>query len=116
MGRCMNHATRFLVLCALAACGDDNKNTLFSSDIDRDREADKLSDNEKQMFCDTLDTHVSVTVGLGEITRIACAPIALLTSTSRQACEDLLDSCEQDAPKVSLARQERRNECYDSLA
>lgn len=118
MGRCMNYSARLSVLgaLALACCGDDSSNSVFTSDINRDRGADTLDDKEKETFCRTLDAHVSVTVGLDEVARIACAPIALLTSTSRDACEELLDSCARDAPKVSLARQQREEECFDSLS
>lgn len=117
MGRRMNNLARLSLLIALAACGDDSSSSVFSSGIDdRDQEADKLDDDDKRQFCRTLDTHVSVTVGLEEVARIACAPIALLTSTSRDACEELLDSCARDAAKVMLQRQQREEECFDSLA
>jgi hypothetical protein len=113
----MNHAARFLVLISLGACGDDGANSVFSSGIDdRDKPAATLDDKEKEQFCSTVETHVSVTVGLEEVMRIACAPIALLTSTSREACEELLDSCAKDAPKIMLERQQREQECFDSLA
>lgn len=116
MGRCMKNAVRLSALLALAACGSDSSNSVFSSDLPQDRSVDTLDDQDKRQFCRTLDAHVSVTVGLDEVARIACLPVALFTSTSRQACEELLDSCARDAPKVTLARQQRENECYDSLA
>jgi hypothetical protein len=113
----MKHAASLSILIALAlGCGDDGSGSVYSSGIDKTREADELDDKEKEQFCKTIETHVSVTVGLDEVARIACAPIALLTSTSRDACEELLDECARDAPKVSLARAEREQECFDSLS
>ncbi|HEX5656394.1 MAG TPA: hypothetical protein VFX59_04330 [Polyangiales bacterium] len=115
----MNHAARFLFLTALAlgGCGDDNSRSLFSSEVgDRDTPVEDLGDDDKRQFCAKVDSYTNVSVGLDEVARIACAPIALLTSTSRAACEELLDSCARDALKVSLARQQRREECYGSLA
>jgi hypothetical protein len=113
----MNHAARFFLLIALGSCGDDGSNSIFSSGIeDRDKTADTLGDDEKETFCSDVESHLKVTVGLEEVMRVACAPLALLTSTSREACEELLDECARDAPKITLAREQREQECFDSLA
>ncbi len=117
MGRCMKHLARLSLLVALAACGDDNSNSVFSSGIkDTKQDANTLNDQDKRTFCATLDAHVRVTVGLDEVAYLACAPLALLTSTSREACDELLDSCARDAPKITLNREQRQEQCYDDLA
>jgi len=104
-------------VCALhAGCGDSGSDAAYSSDLDKDTEADKLDDDQKRQFCGTLDTHVSVTVGFDEIARIACLPAALLTATSREACEELLDSCSRGSSGITLGSSERVEKCYDSLA
>lgn len=106
----------FALVCALhVGCGDSDSSGTFSSDINKDAEADQLSDDQKRQFCGTLDTHVSVTVGFDEIARIACLPAALLTATSRQACEELLDSCSRGTSGITVTSSERVEKCYDNL-
>lgn len=107
----------FALVCALyVGCGDGESSPSFSSGVNSNAEADQLDDEEKRQFCGTLDTHVSVTVGFDEIARIACLPAALLTATSRQACEELLDSCSRGTSGITVSSSERMEKCYDSLA
>lgn len=117
MGRSMNSAMRSLILLALiAGCGDDDSRSTYSSGLPKDREASTLDDDDKEQFCRTVDTHFSVSVGLDEVARLTCLPVALLTATSRDDCEDILDSCSSNAAQLSIERMEREDQCVDSLA
>lgn len=99
-----------------AACGNDDSDPKFSSGLEDDKTASTLDEDDKRTFCRTLDAHVNVTVGFEEIARIACLPGALLAG-SREGCEQVLDTCMQNAsPPITInASASREQACYDDL-
>jgi methionine synthase I (cobalamin-dependent) len=105
-----------------AACGkSDNSRPRYAAGVTgvtNTQPVSTLNNTQLQQICKSYDAYVNTYVDLSAVAYIACLPVALLTSPTREACQSSLQQCMAKFPKpISIsAKTSNVQVCAQNLA